>query len=103
MYDEKNVTLRRTTRNIDQTYLDKRESVFQLLSLNKCLIIKEEDQNIMFVNKGVLYMIHLKKSSSSVSSRLQHKMDVYTSYGIIANAVYNVFELETILQKTETA
>ena len=102
MYDEKNVALKRTIRDINQSYLNKRESVFQLLSLNKCLIINVEDQDIIFVFKGIVYMVHLKKNSTNVSSRLQHKMDTYISHGLIAKAVYNVFELETILQRTET-
>jgi hypothetical protein len=101
MYNEKNVTLKRTIKDINQSYLDKRESVFQLLSLNKCLIISVEDQDIIFVSKGIVYMIHLKKNSTNISSRLQHKMDAYINHGIIAKAVYNVFELEAILQKTE--
>ena len=84
------------------SYLNKRESVFRWLSLNECLIIKADDQDIMFVAKGVLYMIHLKKNSTNVSYKLQHQIDTYISYGIVAKAIYNVFELETILRKTET-
>lgn len=103
MYNKKNVALKETIRNINQSYLNKKESVFQLLSLNKCLIIKAEDQDITFVSKGIVYMIHLKKSSTNVSSRLQQKMNTYAKHGVIAEAIYNVFDLETILQKAETA
>ena len=97
MYDGRNVAPKETIKNIDQSYLNKLESVLQLLSLNRCLIIKIEDQDIMFVSKGILYMIHLKKNLTNVSTRLQQKMDIYIKYGVVAKAIYNVFELETIL------
>jgi hypothetical protein len=104
MCNKQNIVPKEVFKNTDPflSYMNKRESVFKWLSLNKCLIIKADDQDIMFVAKGVLYMIHLKKNSTNVSSRLQHKIDTYISYGVVAKAIYNVFELETILHKTET-
>lgn len=102
MYDEQNIFPKETLKNDDLflSYINKRKLVLKWLSLNECLIIKAEDQDIIFVSKGILYMIHLKKNSTNVSTRLQHQIDTYISYGIVAKAIYNVFELENILLRT---
>lgn len=100
MYHEKNVTLKRAAKDNCLSYVNKRESVLRWLSFSKCLIIKDDYQDIMFVFNGVLYMIHLKKHLTNISYKLQHKMDMYTNYGIVTKAIYNVFELENILLDT---
>lgn len=104
MYNEQNIIPKELMKNTDPflSYMNKRELVFKWLSLNECLIIKSDDQDIMFMFKGVLHMIHLKKNSTTVSTKLQHQIDTYISHGMVAKAIYNVFELENILQTRTT-
>lgn len=104
MYNKQDTLPKEVFKNTNPhfSYMNKRKLLFRWLSLNKCLVIKTDDQDIMFVAKGILYMIHLKKSSTNISYKLQHQIDTYISYGIVAKAIYNVFELEAILHKTET-
>jgi len=103
MYDGRNIISKKTA--MDDNYLsykNKRKLVLRWLSLSKCLVIKTEDQEIMFVFKSILYMIHLKKHpTKKISHKLRHKINMYINYGIVAKAIYDVFELETILLNTE--
>ena len=94
------------TRNIavhcKKKYEKKKKEIIQWLDLSHCFILSNKSGRIVFSMNGKTCMIYIKSTNRSISRELSSELQNYRNYGIKAEAVYNVYDMNTFLKGEKT-
>lgn len=80
-----------------EKYEEKKEEIIQWLDLNRCFILSNENGRIVFSINGKTCMIYIKSTNRTTSRQLNSELRNYRNYNIKAEAIYNVYDMNTFL------
>jgi len=81
---------------VEEKHKKKIKEVIQWLDLNRCFVITNNDSRIVFTINGKPCMIFIKSTDRPVSRQLILELQNYRQYGIKAEAIYNIYEMDRL-------